>query len=544
MPGFVIVLMRRPPRGSPAARLHAEVAGEHALVARAQLAALDHDAPADQQRVDQRARAHRQRRHRVGDPRVVDAVDPPQGDVGHLAGLERADLGLAAEAAGAVDGAELQRLAGGQRPRAVAGQPRDEHRLAQLPAQLARLVGGGAVDAQADRRAFAHQRGDGGDAGAEPGVGAGAVRDPGAGLAEAAHLGVVEVHAVREPHVVAQPAELFEVLDRAAAEQLQAELLLVLGLGHVRVQADAARAGQLGRLAHQLLGDAERGAGRERDPHHRVRRGVVVAVDRGLAGGEDRVAVLGHLVGRQPAVGAPEVHRAAARVEADAELPRDVDLHREQVAAVAGEQVVVVGGGRAAGLRERGQPGLGGGALDLLVDVRPHGVERLQPLEQRRLLGEAAGRPLVEVVVAVDEPGRGEHAAAVDADVAVLGARRGPAPTSSMKPWRMTMCPSACSVPVARRRWRSRSARRRAGSSRLGGRADRVEDLLVARAAAQVAGQRLADLGVARVRLALQQVVGGDDQPGRAEAALDGARGEERLLDRVQLVLGARAPRR
>ncbi len=49
------------------------------------------------------------------------------------------------------------------------------------------------------------------------------------------------------------------------------------------------------------------------------------------------------------------------------------------------------------------------------------GIERLQPLEQRRLLGEPAGRPLVEVVVAVDEPWRGEHAAAVDADVAVLG---------------------------------------------------------------------------------------------------------------------------
>ena len=86
----------------------------------------------------------------------------------------------------------------------------------------------------------------------------------------------------------------------------------------------------------------------------------------------------------------------------------------------------MVGGGRAARPRERGQPGLGGGALDLLVDVRPHGIERLQPLEQRRLLREAAGRPLVEVVVAVDEAGRGEHAAAVDADVAVARGSAGP----------------------------------------------------------------------------------------------------------------------
>ena len=60
---------------------------------------------------------------------------------------------------------------------------------------------------------------------------------------------VVEVHAVREPDVVAEPAELLEVLDRPHAEQLEAERLLLDGLGHVRVQADAALAGERGRLA-------------------------------------------------------------------------------------------------------------------------------------------------------------------------------------------------------------------------------------------------------------------------------------------------------
>src|SRR3954468_7215522 len=65
-----------------------------------------------------------------------------------------------------------------------------------------------------------------------------------------------------------------------------------------------------------------------------------------------------------------------------------------------------------------------------------------------------------------------------------------------------------------------------------GGReADRVHDLLVAGAAAQVARQRLADVRVARVGVALQHLVGGDQQPRRAEAALDGAGVDERLLD-------------
>ena len=61
--------------------------------------------------------------------------------------------------------------------------------------------------------------------------------------------------------------------------------------------------------------------------------------------------------------------------------------------------------------------------------------------------------------------------------------------------------------------------------------------LRVAGAAAEVAGQRLADLVVARARHPREQVGRGDDQPRRAEAALDGARLDERLLDPVQLVL-------
>ena len=78
--------------------------------------------------------------------------------------------------------------------------------------------------------------------------------DAGARRAHPATSCVVEVDAVREPDVVAEPAEVVEVLQRPNAEALEAERLLVGGLGQVRVQAHAARAGQLGRLAHQLAG--------------------------------------------------------------------------------------------------------------------------------------------------------------------------------------------------------------------------------------------------------------------------------------------------
>ena len=69
----------------------------------------------------------------------------------------------------------------------------------------------------------------------------------------------------------------------------------------------------------------------------------------------------------------------------------------------------------------------------------------------------------------------------------------------------------------------SRPARREANG---------VEDLRVAGAAAEVAGERLADLVVVRARRSPQQVDRGHDQSRRAEAALHGAGLDERLLDR------------
>jgi hypothetical protein len=75
---------------------------------------------------------------------------------------------------------------------------------------------------------------------------------------------------------------------------------------------------------------------------------------------------------------------------------------------------VVVHRRRAARARERGQPGARRRPLDLLVDLRPDRVQLHQPLEQRRLLGEPARRPLEEVVVAVDQPRRRQAATRVD----------------------------------------------------------------------------------------------------------------------------------
>ena len=77
---------------------------------------------------------------------------------------------------------------------------------------------------------------------------------------------------------------------------------------------------------------------------------------------------------------------------------------------------------------------------------------------------------------------------------------------------------------------------RRGGGCAARGEVHRVDDLLVPGAPAEVAGQRLADLVVVRVGLPLEQVRRRDEQPRRAEAALDRARREERVLQGMQCV--------
>ena len=61
-------------------------------------------------------------------------------------------------------------------------------------------------------------------------------------------------------------------------------------------------------------------------------------------------------------------------------------------------------------------------------------------------------------------------------------------------------------------------------------RVDRVDQAAVARATADVAGELLPDLDLGRLGVAIEQIVGGDDQARRAEAALHGTGLDERTL--------------
>ncbi len=63
---------------------------------------------------------------------------------------------------------------------------------------------------------------------------------------------------MREPHIRAQPAQILDVVNRAAAEFLQAERFLVQRFAEVGVQADAVFSGERGSTQHELAGHRER----------------------------------------------------------------------------------------------------------------------------------------------------------------------------------------------------------------------------------------------------------------------------------------------
>ena len=246
-----------------------------------------------------------------------------------------------------------------------------------------------------------------------------ATPQPAAG--EAADLGVAHVHRVGEPDVARDPAEPVHPLDRAHPEALERVALLVEGLREVGVEAHAPRAGERGGLAQEVGAHGERRARREDDAGHRPRQG---SWKRSMTRSESsrmKASSSTASSGGQAPLRAADGHRPAARVEADADLARRLDLHVHRVAAP--EEVRVVEDGRAAREQQLGEADQRAQAGRLRVDAGPRRVLRGEPVEEAGVLGggEGAGQRLVEVVVRVDEAGQDDLAREVEHHV---GGRR------------------------------------------------------------------------------------------------------------------------
>ncbi len=251
----------------------------------------------------------------------------------------------------------------------------------------------------------------------------GAVGDPGARPGEPLHVREPEVDGVGAPDVRRQPLDVRQVVDRPVAVLLHAEGLVLDRLGQVGVEPQPQPSREPGGLEHELPRRRERRAGRHHDLHPRA-GARLVEPGHPLGVGEDPVDVLHDRVRRQRAPRLPQVHRAPGGHDADAQLPRGLDLGLHEAGAAVGEHVVMVEDGRAARERELGQPGAGGGVLGLGVETRPDREQGLEPLEEVAFLGPGPGEVLVDVVVHVDEARGDDGAPEVHG---LVGRRRPPA---------------------------------------------------------------------------------------------------------------------
>ena len=285
------------------------------------------------------------------------------------------------------------------------------------------LVRGRAVDAEPDAHARVEHLRDGSDPGAEAQVRGRAVRDARAPPRRSARTSSSErwTQCAHHTSSASQPTCSRYSTGRQPKSSL-AVLLLLDRLGEVRVELQPEPARELGRLLHQPPRDGERRAGRDRDLDERPASSCSPA-SRSVSASTRR----------DPRRASPEAGRR--RDSPRSIEPREATMRTPSSRAAATsastrpadaarEDVVVVEDGRAARERELGEARPRGRVLRLLVDPRPDGVERLEPREQVGLLRPRARERLVEVMVRVDEAGRHDRAAEVDA---LLGGGRLPA---------------------------------------------------------------------------------------------------------------------
>ena len=256
----------------------------------------------------------------------------------------------------------------------------------QLLQQAGAVVGGGAVHRQAHRHTQLQHLGNAGHAAGKLHVADGAVGHAGTGLGQQTQLLIVEMDAVGEPDVIADPAQPLHVGQRADALPRQHEVLLVLGLTQVGVEPYTVLASQLGALAQQVGGHGEGGAGGQRHTVHGAVGCIVVSFNGVDAVPQDLIHRLHYAVRRQAAVLLAEVHAAAAGVHADTQLIGGGELRPQQVAAAGGKDVVVVEAGGAAVLHQLAHAGQAGQANYILIQVFPDLIQGLQPVKQLHIL--------------------------------------------------------------------------------------------------------------------------------------------------------------
>ena len=232
-------------------------------------------------------------------------------------------------------------------------------------------------------------------------------------------LARIEVDPVRDPGAGREPARLFQKIDRAHAERLDAVNVLVERLAEMRVQPAIVALGESRRSFHHPLRHGERRAGGERDADHRAGFWIVKQPQHALAVFEDGLRVLHDRVRLKTAVLLGNAHRSARDRHPQAELYRLLDFDVDGAFQARSEQIVMVSGGRAAGEQEFDERHPDRDAKRLGGHAAPDALHGDQPGDELLAdpIGVGAGQRLVEMMMRVDEARQHDVARGVERDV-------------------------------------------------------------------------------------------------------------------------------
>ena len=170
-------------------------------------------------------------------------IEREQGKVGLAARFDPADV-VTAEAAGRAFRRPAQRIE--MADRRIIGQPIDHERMAHALHEIGIVIRGGAIDAKAHRHAGSFEIARAALARGQDHIRGWAMAHRQLVPAKPSDLAVVEMNAMRQPHIGREPARLLQIVHRAAAEMMLAIGRLVLRLGNMGVKPAAMAATEKG----------------------------------------------------------------------------------------------------------------------------------------------------------------------------------------------------------------------------------------------------------------------------------------------------------
>jgi len=215
-----------------------------------------------------------------------------------------------------------------------------------------------------------------------------------------------------EPDIIPEPVQALHILEGPQAEPFLTEIVFIRSFRQVGMKEDLMIAGEFCGLFHEFRGNGKRGTGRQGDPAHGKRPGIMPGLDESQGIFKNGFFLLYNIIRRKSAFGSSEGHASAGGMEPDSDLPRSPYLFiNEGTGLGMGKQVKMICGGGASGKEEFAHGSQGAEINSLGSEASPDFIEKREPVEKPGILDfpHSAGQCLVKMVMGVNEARKNDH---------------------------------------------------------------------------------------------------------------------------------------